>query len=142
MKRTFSAVAVVLALTAVLASAQDRESRQRPELFGDRAEFLGDRTVDFRAEYDTVAVGFDRGKFRSMGFEVKDNDIEIYRIVVDYRFGGSRTIETNLFFREGGRSRMVDLDGRSRRVRSVRFYCRTIGPLREGRATVRLYGVH
>jgi hypothetical protein len=142
MKRIFSTVAVVLALTAVLASAQDRESRQRPELFGDRAEFLGERTVDFRAEDDTIAVGFDKGMFRNMGFEVEDNDIEIYRIVVDYRFGGRRAIETNLFFREGSRSGMVDLDGGRRWVRSVRFYYRTIGPLREGRATVRLYGIH
>jgi hypothetical protein len=62
-----------------------------------------------------------------MGFQVEDNDIEIFRVAVDYSFGGSRVIHTSLFFRESDRSGVIDLEGGSRWIRAVRFYYRTIG---------------
>jgi hypothetical protein len=46
-----------------------------------------------------------------------------------------------LIFNEGSRSRLIDLNGRERRINSIQFTYRTLGSWQEGKARVVVYGV-
>ena len=102
---------------------------------------LGERVVNFKADHDVIEVGTYEGFFRSLYFAVEKNDVEIFNIVVVYGNGERERIDTRLVFREGSRSRMVDLAGGKRRIRSIQFTYRTVGTWLDGRARVVVYGV-
>jgi hypothetical protein len=102
---------------------------------------LGERTVDFRADHDVIGVGPYEGFFRSLNFQVEKNDVEIFNIVVVYGNGEREKIDTRLVFREGSRSRIIDLHGGKRRIQSIQFTCRTVGEKHEGRARVVVFGL-
>jgi hypothetical protein len=104
-------------------------------------EVLGERTVDFRTDHDVISVGAYEGMFRALSFQVEKNDVEIFNIVVVYGNGEREKIDTRLVFREGTRSRVVDLHGGKRRIRNIEFTYRTVGKRNEGKARVVVYGV-
>jgi hypothetical protein len=102
---------------------------------------LGERMVDFRADHDVISVGNYEGFFRAISFQVEKNDIELFNLVVVYGNGEREKIGTRLVFHEGSRSRVVDLPGGKRRIKSIQFTYKTVGTWAEGRARVLVYGV-
>jgi hypothetical protein len=72
---------------------------------------------------------------------VENNDVELFNLVVVYGNGERERIDTRLIFREGSRSRVIDLEGGKRRIRNVQFTYKTVGSWRDGRARVVLYGM-
>jgi hypothetical protein len=72
---------------------------------------------------------------------VEKNDLELFNLVVIYENGERQGIETRLIFNEGSRSRLIDLVGGERRIKSIQFTYRTIGTWQEGKARVVVYGV-
>jgi hypothetical protein len=127
----------ILLLAAVALSVSSCVTMAAP---ADRV-MLGERVVNFKADHDVIEVGNYEGFFRSLYFVVEKNDVEIFNIVVVYGNGERERIDTRLVFREGSRSRMVDLAGVKRRIRSIQFTYRTVGTWLEGRARVVVYGV-
>jgi hypothetical protein len=105
------------------------------------AVFLGERSVDFRADHDVIQVGRYDGFFRSLVFEVERNNIEIFNIVVTYGDGQRERLDTRLVFDAGMRSRAIRFEGGRRKIRSVAFEFRTVGSWLEGRARVRVLGL-
>lgn len=103
--------------------------------------FLGERAVDFRAEHDAIGVGGYDGWFRAFSFEVERNNIELFDMVIIYGDGQRERIGTRLIFDAGTRSRVINLDGGKRRIRSIEFSYKTIGSWLEGRARIRVYGI-
>jgi len=100
---------------------------------------LGVRPVDFRLDHDAVvAVG--RGAFRRMRIDVEGNDLEMFDVKVTFANGASFSPPTRMLFKEGSRSRVIDLPGTARIIRRIDFYYRSVGGVRRGRATVRVYG--
>jgi hypothetical protein len=104
-------------------------------------QVLGERTVDFRTDHDVISVGGAEGPYRALSFQVEKNDVEIFNIVVVYGNGEKERIDTRLVFREGTRSRVVDLHGGKRRIKDIEFTYRTVGKRHEGKARVVVYGV-
>lgn len=102
---------------------------------------LGERTVDFHADHDVIQVGTYDGWFKSIGFWVERNNIEVFNVVVTYGNGEREKIETRLIFDEGTRSRMIQLEGGKRRIRNIAFTFKTVGNWFEGRARVVVFGV-
>jgi hypothetical protein len=133
--------AVVLVGLLCLAAAIAAASGARDPLLPRGAVRLGVREVDFRLDADTVPVSVVRGLFRRLSIRVTDNDLAIDRIVVQYSSGADEEIEVRHEFREGSRSRIIDLAGGRRAIRSIRLVYHTIGSLREGKATVTIYGI-
>lgn len=133
------AVVVVVLLAAVSAIAA--ASGIRDPLLPRGAVRLGVREVSFRTDVDVVPVSVRRGAFRQLYLRVADNDLVVERIVVQYASGADEEVAVRHEFREGSRSRVVDLAGGRRAIRAIRLVYRTVGGLREGRATVVLYGI-
>lgn len=106
-----------------------------------REVFLGSRFVDFKVDHDEIAVGKYRGQFRRLRFQVKGNDVEMFDLFVVYANGDKDKIPVKLIFNEGNRSRIIDLEGRRRFLKKIIFNYRSIGPLREGKAEIRVYGI-
>ncbi len=128
-----AALAAAFAAAAAFVMAQENAFKD--------AVLLGEKSVTFRGDVDVIPVGADKGRFRRIGFRVEGNDVEIFRVVVEFASGGKQDIATRLVFDEGERSRVIDLRGGKRAIRSVAFSYRTVGRLAEGRATVRLFGI-
>jgi hypothetical protein len=104
-------------------------------------EFLGEKTVTFRGESDEIRVGLFDGFFKRLMIEVVDNDVRIEKMVVVYGNNDRDEIPLRHVFREGSRSRIIDLEGRRRVIKKVIFHYKTVGRLVDGRATLKLYGI-
>jgi hypothetical protein len=132
---------LVLFVFLCLAAAMAAASGARDPLLPRGAVRLGVRQVDFRLDVDTFPVRATSGLFRRLYIRVTDNDLAIERIVVHYASGADEEVEVRHEFREGSRSRIIDLAGGRRAIRSIRIVYRTTGSLREGKARVTIYGI-
>ena len=106
-----------------------------------RGVILGERTVDFHGDHDVIQVGDYKGWFKSIGFWVERNNIEVFDLVVTYGDSQREKLDTRLVFDEGSRSRLIHLEGGKRMIRSIEFNFKTVGKWREGRARVVVFGV-
>ena len=100
---------------------------------------LGEQTVEGRGDRDVIEVGGkDAGRFDRVAIVVLDSDVEVNDIVI--LFGNGTTFEPKLkhAFREGTRSRVIDLPGKDRAIRAVELhYGNTPGT---GKARVQVWG--
>jgi len=103
--------------------------------------FLGELEINFRTDFDVLRVGAVEGTFRRIMIEVEGNDVEILDLDVTFGNGGRQDIAMRHQFREGSRSRIIDLRGGARVIRNIKVVYRTVGRLREGRATLKFYGI-
>jgi hypothetical protein len=101
-------------------------------------ELLGARRVSFAAERDVIVVGAREGLFNAVRIDVDGGDLEMFDIRLTFGDGSSWSPETRVSFREGSRSRRIDLPGAARLIRNIEFRYRST--VRRGRATVRAYG--
>jgi hypothetical protein len=149
MRKILFLAAVALAVTScvgtpwVITASSDRNTQARAE--GSQpprdSVLLGEQEVDFKVDHDKFDVRRHEGSFRSLFFQVEKNDLELFNLVVIYENGERQGIETRLTFNEGSRSRLIDLVGGERRIKSIEFTYRTIGTWQEGKARVVVYGV-
>jgi hypothetical protein len=105
-----------------------------------RWEYLGEANVDGSRDHDNIAVTRSRGEFRAILIKVQKAPVEFDRVVVHYGDGESEPIQIRSRIPAGGQTRVIDLPGRRRVVRSVEFwYARASGSPRKPK--VRLFGV-
>ena len=102
--------------------------------------FLGSRVVSDRAEYDTIKVGADEGRFSAIQLKAKGARVEFKRVVVHFANGGEQRFEKNVILKPGHWSRRIDLKGDDRVISKVVFYYETRSAGFE-RAVVELRGV-
>jgi hypothetical protein len=100
---------------------------------------LGEQTVEGRGDRDVIEVGGkEAGRFDRVAIVVQDSDVEVEDIVI--LFGNGTTFEPKMkhFFREGTRSRVIDLPGKDRAIRAIELhYSNTPGT---GKARVQVWG--
>lgn len=100
---------------------------------------LGQQTVQGRVDHDRIQVGPYRGKFRKLMIVVEDSDIELLDFDVTWKNGQHWNPRVTHYFREGQRSRAIDLPGRNDRpIRSIDLRYRNLPG--GGRATVQVWG--
>jgi hypothetical protein len=102
-------------------------------------ERLGARTVEFRGDIDTITVGRGDGAFRRIMFEVDGGALELRNVRVLFGNGQAYSPPTELIFSDNERSRLIDLPGQARFIRSVTFNYRSLRT-GQGRATITLWG--
>jgi len=102
-------------------------------------ERLGTRAVEFRQDSDTIAVGRNEGRFSALLLEVTDGALEMDNIRVIFGNGANFSPQTRLVFQEDTRSRVIDLPGETRIIRSITFTYRSLRT-GQGRATINVYG--
>lgn len=130
-RRMILAVLVVLAAAAGIVQAQGR---------GAQWVLLGSQTVTDRADHDTIRVTGAKGTFTAVKFEVRQRAVDFHRVVIHFANGGDQNVELRNTIRAGGESRVIDIDGADRVIRSIDFWydAKTLG--RGGRAIVRVLG--
>lgn len=101
-------------------------------------ELLGSRRVSFAAERDVIDLGIREGLFDAIRIDVQEGDIEMYDVRVVFGNGEVWSPNTRVSFRQGSRSRVIDLPGEARILRRVEFSYRS--RFRRGRAVVQLFG--
>ncbi len=102
-------------------------------------EHIGLRPVDFRVDHDViVAVG--DGAFRAIRIDVEGGDLELFDVKLTFGNGETFSPGTRLYFREGTRSRVIDLPGDARIIRRIDFFYRSALFGGQGRAIVHVYG--
>jgi hypothetical protein len=104
----------------------------------DEWQLLGRNQVSFAAEKDVIDVGVRDGLFNAIRIEVQNGDLEMYDIRVVFANGTSWSPDTRMTFREGSRSRVIDLPGEARAIRRIEFWYRS--RLRRGQAVVAVFG--
>lgn len=103
-------------------------------------ELLGKQTVNGRIDHDTITVGAAEGLWDSLTIVVQDSDIELHSFVIT--FGNNETLDPKFkfFFKEGARTRVVDLGGKKGR-RKIKKIDITYGNIPGGgNATVEVWG--
>jgi hypothetical protein len=119
------------------AQSPDRNASRPPK----DSVLLGGQDVDFKVDHDRIDVQRHEGSFRALFFQVEKNDIELFDLVITFENGDRQKIDSRLVFKEGSRSRLIDLDGTERRIKSIQFTYKTVGSWQDGKARVDVYGV-
>jgi len=83
--------------------------------------YLGQAHVDGREDHDRISVN-DNGWFRAIQIGVKGGAIEFYRVLVHFENGADHDVQVRSRIRSGERTRVIDLPGDRRRIRSVEFW--------------------
>ena len=104
-----------------------------------RWKVLGSRKVNHTVDHDTIHVTAVRGDFRRIRIRVSNVAVDFHRVVVHYANGGDDTIPMAMRIPAGGYSRVIDLRGSDRVIRSVDFWYDTRG-LAGRHGIVTLYG--
>ena len=122
-------------LTAALAAVALLPAPARPAA---EWELLGSRRVSFAAERDVIDVGAREGTFNAIRIEVDGGSLEMYNIRITFGNGDTWSPNTRVLFRQGSWSRLIDLPGPARVIRTIEFWYRS--RVRRGQATVRVFG--
>jgi hypothetical protein len=102
-------------------------------------DHIGMRAVNFRVDHDVIVAAGD-GAFRAVRVDVEGGDLEMFD--VKFTFGNGETFSpaTRIYFREGSRSRVIDLPGDARIIRRIDFFYRSAPFGAQGRAIIHVYG--
>jgi len=106
----------------------------------DAWELLGEQSVGFGVDRDTIRVGRHEGRFSKIALEVRDNDVEILDLTVFFNRGPPQSLRVREFIRAGGRTRPIDFAGGDRSIDRIELTYRT-RPNFRGRAKVAVFGL-
>ncbi len=130
MRRRFLLVLTILALTTPILDAQR----------GPRWERLGSREVTDGADHDTIVVTAREGTFNAVQLRVQRRAVDFQRVVIHFANGDDQRLDLRATIPAGGESRVIDIDGANRVIRSVDFWYDAVTPGRGGRARVTMFG--
>ena len=86
-----------------------------------RWENLGRGYVNSRVDHDTIFVNT-RGSFTALQLGIKGGAIEFQRVVVHFENGEDHQLDIRDRISDGGKTRVIDLPGDRRHIRSVEFW--------------------
>ena len=102
---------------------------------------LGTTHAKHTADHDAIIVAGPYDFFRKLKFKVTDAPLNMQRMIVRYDDGGApENIEVRYDIPKGGESRVIDIKGGVRKLKSVEFWYDTKG-LFNGTAEVTLFGM-
>jgi hypothetical protein len=116
-RKLYTLALTALVLFTVLAAGTAEARRGRP--IGPRWELLGERTVTDKADHDTLPVTAARGTFRSLKLEVRGRAVQFHSVKIHFGDGETQDVELRNVIPAGGESRVIDVEGRDRVVRSI-----------------------
>lgn len=99
---------------------------------------LGTQTVNGGRDRDTINVGAYRGRFDQLTMAVSDSDLDLEDLTVVFGNGERWSANVKHVFREGGRTRVIDLPGDDRVIARIELAYRNLAG--GGRATVEVWG--
>lgn len=136
MRTRLALLGLALLVFAQIAVAVDASAARRP-----RWELLGQRSVTDRVDHDTIAVTAAEGTFRALKLRVKDRAVQFREMKIHFSNGHVQDVDLRRTIPAGGESRVIDIRGRDRVVRSVEFWY-DAQALSGKQAEVELYGLN
>ena len=100
-------------------------------------QMLGERTVAHRVDHDTIEVGAYKGRFAKLTMYVLDNELELFDMDIKFGNGEHFHPEAKFFFKEGSRTRIIDLPGDERVIKRIDLRYKSIPG--EGKAKVQVW---
>jgi hypothetical protein len=99
---------------------------------------LGEREVNGRVDHDRITVGRHDGKFTKLTLYVEKSDLEL--LDFEITFGNNQRFhpEVRHVFREGARTRVIDLPGDERTIKTIDLKYKNLPG--GGRARVEVWG--
>jgi hypothetical protein len=136
------AAVAALAISPSLVHAQPRQSAPPPvaqvQIDTKGWALLGEQTVQGKRDKDVILVGKYEGKFDQLQLVVLDSDIELKDLTVHFGNGEKWSPALKHSFKEGQRSKVIDLPGNNRTISKIELlYANTPGG---GKAKVAVYG--
>lgn len=80
---------------------------------------LGERTVNGRVDHDTIAVGRYEGRYSKLTLVVEKSELELLSFNVTFGNGEKWAPEVKHYFKEGDRTRVIDLPGDERVIQKI-----------------------
>jgi len=99
---------------------------------------LGERAVNGRVDRDTITVGAGDGKFTKLTLVVERSEIELLDVEIVFGNGEKLNPSVRHYFRENTRTRVIDLPGNQRIIKSISLKYRNLPG--GGSATVEVWG--
>jgi len=99
---------------------------------------LGERTVNGRIDHDRIEVGRYEGKFSKLTLYVENSDLELLDFEVTLGNNERFHPEVRHIFKEGSRTRVIDLPGDDRTIKAINLKYRNLPG--GGRARVEVWG--
>lgn len=137
MRARFALFALVLLVFVQITVSPDALAARRR----DRWEFLGQRSVTDKVDHDVISITRAEGTFRALKLRVKGRAVQFRDMKIHFANGADQDVELRHVIRAGGESRVIDVDGRDRAIRSVEFWYDAQSILGK-RAEVELYGLN
>lgn len=100
---------------------------------------LGERTVDRRYDRDRITVDRQDGRFTKLTLVVEDSDLELIDMAVHFYRGRPWRPALSHYFREGQRTRAIDLPGDDRGIKHIELRYKNLPG--GGNARVKVYGL-
>ena len=101
--------------------------------------FIADKMVAFGVDHDVIVTGNTNDDFRKLKLRVTDGPLKMYDMKVYFDNGDVQDVSIRAQIRQGGESRVIDLDGGLRHIRRIEFWYETKG-FRKGRSRVAVWG--
>lgn len=113
-------------------------SAAKPPATGDW-RFIADKWVGFGVDHDVILTGNVNDEFTKLKLRVTDGPLKIYDMKVHFDNGGVQDVSIRSTIRQGGETRVIDLNGGVRKIAKIEFWYETKG-FRKGKARVAVWG--
>lgn len=114
-RASFIVAALLVAAPAVVYAQPKGPAQQQNQGW----QLLGEQTVKGKRDKDTIVVGKYEGTFDEIQISVLDSDIHLKDITVHFTNGETWSPKTKMLFKEGQRSRAIDLPGKNRTIAKI-----------------------
>jgi hypothetical protein len=136
MRTRLACLGLVFLVVAQIFVATDSSAARRRRGW----ELLGQRSVTDGVDHDTIAAA-GQGTFRSLKIRVKGHAVQFRDMKIHFSNGDVQDVELRHAIPAGGESRVIDVEGRDRSIRSVEFWYDAQTILGK-KAEVELYGLN
>lgn len=85
-------------------------------------ERLGSKKVNFKLEKDVIHVNVKEGRYSKLKVQVTGGDLNMHKMLVEYRNGEKETINIRHNFNAKSGSRVIDINGHKRFIKDITFW--------------------
>jgi len=103
-------------------------------------ELIGQATVSDARDHDVIPVTGAQGNFRRVQVKVFERPVQFREMTIQFANGSDQNVELREVIRAGRSSRVIDLEGGDRTIRSIEF--RYDAQSRGHRAVVKVFGLN
>jgi hypothetical protein len=102
-------------------------------------KFIADKKVSWGVDHDVIYTGNVNDDFRQLKLKVTDGPLKMYDMKVYFDNGEEQDVSIRFQIRQGGESRVIDLNGGLRHLSKIEFWYETKGFMK-GRARIAVWG--